>query len=125
MVALNVQIYATLLRKQSDDKSGKLTAEKGPFSVDDDSNVSRRVVSARIRRIGEEPGNLDINPGFGKPTGRTGDEATYRANAVCQSRSASGMRSCSILEIFKNLTIFSFPLDISIGWCTQHEGGSA
>jgi hypothetical protein len=36
------------------------------FSARNGGSVSQMVASARIRKIGEEPGNLEISTGFGK-----------------------------------------------------------
>lgn len=61
MIALDVQDYATLLLKQSDDKSGKLTADRGPCSSRSGRNVSKITASARNLEVDGKSGNLEMN----------------------------------------------------------------
>ena len=48
------------------DDSVKLMIGGEPFSVETGRSVNQTVASSRIRRIGEECGDLEISPGFRK-----------------------------------------------------------
>lgn len=98
MVGQGVQDYATLLLKQSDGKSGKLTADRGPCSSRSGRNVSKITASVRVTGIGGKSGEPESESRFWKRTGRMSSEGAYRANAVCQSRSAFALRLCVSLD---------------------------
>jgi len=56
----------TLPLGQDADDPGRLMADEGPFSVRNGRSVSWKAASSRIGEIGEESGDSEMNPVFGK-----------------------------------------------------------
>jgi hypothetical protein len=74
MVELGTQNHTTLLPGQSDDDPADVTANGKSFSGRNSRNIRQIAASSQIREVGEESGNLEMNPAFWELTGKTKGE---------------------------------------------------
>jgi len=87
----------------TDDLAEVMTGRK-LVSRENGRSVNQTVASSRIRRIGEEPGNLEINPDFGKL-------ARVLENRPGKSRSESQNGTKVSWRLCRSTVWFSFPDD--------------
>ena len=86
------------------DDPGELMTVGELVSRETGRSVSKIEASSRIRRIGEEPGNLEINPDFGKL-------ARVLENRPGKSRSESQNGTKVSWRLCRSTVWFSFPDD--------------